>query len=468
MKTSRLIAMGLCGALICLAAPASFSQYTIVKPKEIHDVLINPGMGFTTFHHFNKDHVGKGSDWDSQNVEDLLQPDGDLKYCEYPPSSIAYFRWYWDEIEPEQGRYRWELIDQTIEQARRNGQKLAFRLMPQNGVPKAPAWYRAIAPGFTYEEGKSWMPDYESPLFRKHFGNLVAALAERYDGHPGIDHIDMGIVGRWGEWHTSGTGHPMPSMDTQVEFVDLYRHAFTKSWLVMLIGGGEAMAHAIQQGTGWRADCLGDMGGFSSNWNHMEDLYPIELSKAGALDAWKKAPVVFESCWTMQYWAQQGWDIQAIFDRALQYHASVFNNKSSVVPKEHWGLVNDFLRKMGYRFVLRRIQWPDEAKAGSLVKLETLWENTGVAPVYLPYRLVYQLKNEGNTFEHASTADVRSWLPGYSLIVESIPLPADLPAGSYQMRVALLDPATNQPAIRLAIAGRDPDGWYALGSFQIQ
>jgi hypothetical protein len=448
---------------------AAYSQDTmIVKPKEISAVLINPGMGFTTFHHFNRDHVGEGKDWDPQKIEDLLLPNGDLKYCEYPPSSIAYFRWYWDEIEPEQGKYNWDLIDRTIDQARQNGQKLAFRIMPQNGEPKAPAWYRKIARGFTYENGKSWMPDYEDPLFHKHFGDLVAALGKRYDGNPDIDHIDMGIVGRWGEWHTSQTGYPMPSTDTQIAFADLYRQAFAKSLLVMLIGGGEAMAHSIRQGTGWRADCLGDMGGFSKNWNHMEDLYPIELSKAGALDAWEKAPVVFESCWTMQYWADQSWDIKDILDRALKYHASVFNNKSSIIPKEHWGLVNDFLRKMGYRFALRRIQMPEEVQPGATMKMETLWENIGVSPSYHPFQVVYQIKNENTSIEHVSKTDIRNWLPGYHLIEEQIQIPENNPSGSCQLRIALLDPNTRKPAVRLAIEGRDSDGWYTLCQFRIQ
>ena len=118
------------------------------------------------------------------------------------------------------------------------------------------------------------MPGFESPLFREHYGRLVTALAERYDGHPDIDHIDLGIVGRWGEWHTSETGNPMPSMETQISFVDLYLQTFQKSLSLMLIGGDEALAYAIRNGAGWRADCLGDMGGFNKIWNHMETCTP--------------------------------------------------------------------------------------------------------------------------------------------------------------------------------------------------
>jgi hypothetical protein len=33
--------------------------------------------------------------------------------------------------------------------------------------------------------------------------------------------------------------------------------------------------------------------------------------------------------------------------------------------------------------------------------------------------------------------------------------------------VAMLDPRTSKPAVRLAIAGRDPDGWYSQGKIRV-
>jgi len=43
-----------------------------------------------------------------------------------------------------------------------------------------------------------------------------------------------------------------------------------------------------------------------------------------------------------------------------------------------------------------------------------------------------------------------------------------LKAGEYQFRIGLLDPRTELPAVRLAIEGRDPDGWYDLGTVAVQ
>lgn len=35
----------------------------VVRPKTINDVLVNPGMGFTTFQRFNGDALNEGRIW---------------------------------------------------------------------------------------------------------------------------------------------------------------------------------------------------------------------------------------------------------------------------------------------------------------------------------------------------------------------------------------------------------------------
>jgi hypothetical protein len=47
-------------------------------------------------------------------------------------------------------------------------------------------------------------------------------------------------------------------------------------------------------------------------------------------------------------------------------------------------------------------------------------------------------------------------------------VPENLPEGNYDVRVGILDPRTGQPAIRLAVAGRQPDGWYFMGSLTVK
>jgi hypothetical protein len=46
-------------------------------------------------------------------------------------------------------------------------------------------------------------------------------------------------------------------------------------------------------------------------------------------------------------------------------------------------------------------------------------------------------------------------------------VPDDFAPGDYELSVALLDPITLEPGIRLAIDGRGSDGWYTLGKIRI-
>lgn len=106
-------------------------------PKEIDDVLVNPGMGIQTFQRVKGVAVNPGGKWSEVGPTEKLErasvpPD-------FPDSSIAYFRWFWWQIEPEPGRYRRDIIDLAIAQAREQGQKLAIRLMPydqKNPLPE--------------------------------------------------------------------------------------------------------------------------------------------------------------------------------------------------------------------------------------------------------------------------------------------------------------------------------------------
>ena len=120
-----------------LCAQASM---TVVRPKEIRDVLVNPGMGITTFQRFNRQAIYPGLRWSEVGPEvpmaDASAPP------DFPDTSIAYLRWFWHQIEPEQGKYRWEIVDTALAEARKHDQQLMIRLMPYDQKDPLPGWYR--------------------------------------------------------------------------------------------------------------------------------------------------------------------------------------------------------------------------------------------------------------------------------------------------------------------------------------
>jgi hypothetical protein len=432
------------------------TQSTVIHPARIAHVLVNPGMGIQTFQRFNGDPLNEDVRWSEEG------PTAPLKAGMppvFPKSTISYCRWFWETIEPAQGDIRWAILDGALEQAARHGQTLAIRLMPYDKKHPLPEWYQKSGARRANAAGEPvWEPDFADPLYFKHWNDLVRAAGKRYDGDPRLDSVDISSVGYWGE----GWSDYMPAFQHQRKLIDIWFEAFPTTPLLMNFDEPQGLRYGTSKGAGWRFDCLGDM---RANFAHMLDFYPEQIVRAGIGDVWQRSPVSFETCWVPEYWKRQGWDAKYILDEALRWHVSSLNIKSSAIPAEWTSLFDEFQKRMGYRFELRRIEYPRSVRAGANTPIHMWWVNTGVAPVYRPYVLALQLKGQREASIEIP-ADVRKWLPGDTLVEEDVPIP-DLPAGEYHVRVALLDPRTRRPAIALAIAGRAADGWYDLGSVAV-
>jgi hypothetical protein len=130
--------------------------------------------------------------------------------------------------------------------------------------------------------------------------------------------------------------------------------------------------------------------------------------------------------------------------------------------------VNRWLKKMGYRFALRKFTFPSAVKPGGELRFTSWWENEGVAPCYRPFRLALRLKAGDSSAILVTGADLRSWLPGDNLYDGAVPIPANLDAGEYDIAVGVLEERTDEPRVKLAIEGLRPDGWYDLGKVRVQ
>jgi len=445
--------------LLAALVPLAHAEHVIVRPTEIHGILVNPGMGITTFQRYNGEPLYPGLRWSEAGPTEPL-PAVAAKPV-FPETTIAYCRWHWITLEPEKGKVRWEILDTALEQARLHGQALAIRLMPYDQQHPVPDWYRNSGARRANAATEAiWEPDFSDPMYLKHWNNLIAAAGARYDGHPALESVDISSVGYWGE----GWSDFMPALEHQKALIDIYFKAFPRTLLLMNFDEPDALAYGTSRGAGWRFDCLGDM---RPKFSHMLDFYPQQIARTGIQDVWRRSPVVMETCGTPGSWKQSKWDVHYILTEALRWHVSSLNVKSTAIPPEWQREFDDFQSKMGYRFALRRIEFEDRVKAGSMLPLKSWWVNEGVAPVYREYRLAFELTSPEHRAQILTTTDVSKWLPGDAVFDELLAIPADLPAGAYRLRTALLDLRTGKPAIRLAIEGREPDGWYPLGKINV-
>lgn len=452
----------------------------VVRPAEIEDVLVNPGMGIQTFQRYDGQPLNPGLTWSEEGpTGPLADP---LVRADAPASSIAYCRWFWETLEPEQGQIRWEIIDRAIADARAHHQTLAIRLMPYDEAHPLPAWYRRSGARRANKpddrDGRVWQPDFADPLYRRYWGAVVAEAGARYDGHPQLDTVDISSVGYWGE----GWSDYLPDLDHQKMLIDIWLAAFPRTPLLMNFDEPEALAYGVAHGAGYRLDCLGDLrvGPHGEPvWSHMWSKYPQQIVRAGVQEAWRRRPVSMETCWVPGYWKQHGFDVDSILAQALRWHVTSINLKSSPIPPEWKTRFEAFQKKMGYRFILRQISYPRAVKTGQMMPVHMWWFNAGVAPVYREYTLALELRSPvhdggsapmppGGAAVIPVPADVRTFLPDDSVFDGTLYVPEDLSPGTYRVRVAMLDPRTRVPAIHLAIAGRQPDGWYDLGEIQLE
>ena len=487
--------------LFAIFSTCLVAQNIIKYPKEIFDVLNNPGIGFTTFQRFNGDELNTGILW-TEGFPIEYQPfDGDVINKNYPQTTIAYFRVDWTFLEPEARKYNWPMIDKALRTAAERGQTLMLRVSPYEASwlcsIDVPEWYREMVGKEKPQELQKWRVDPEDPRYVEYFGGLIAALGQRYDGHPDLESVDISIVGSAGE----GAGSELLSDKTRISLINCYLDNFKKTPLHflpltgpnsdMMVKGTNIAASwpdGRNNGTGqqmryvgYRVDCLGDYipeGREKNNWggtiksSHMQDFYPREIINSGMADVWKKAPVTFEICWTFLKWLEEfKFDekvVSHIFNEALKWHISSFNAKSSPVPDVWSPLVDKWLIKMGYRFVIRKFEYPSIVYRQGQLSFASLWENVGVAPIYKDYKFAIRLRNTQKTLILPVSANILEWLPGDIMCEENLYILYDMLLGKYQLEVAIVSPVSYEPRVKLAIEGLTDEGWYLMGEIEVK
>ena len=135
----------------------------------------------------------------------------------------------------------------------------------------------------------------------------------------------------------------------------------------------------------------------------------------------------------MRKWKEEACEIRYIFEDALRDHASYMNNKSAPIPEGSRSEVENSLRRLGYRLVIRSIEHDASACAGEKLAVNVAWENVGVAPPYRDYRVALRVTKRGfgTSKPHIVITEksIRGWLPGVHQTELSLSIPDFTRAG---------------------------------------
>ena len=171
-----------------------YGPYKVVHPKDSDKVIKNPYKGlnyYTTTMDFSK--------------LDLTQPGAQI-------SNVVYARYGWDDIEPEDGVYRFDQIDKNIELLKKYNMKLGIGIgatvcynSSTSYDQQTPEWlfekYNAQHYDLKIGNNTVKMPIYNDPIFMDKMQRFLTAFAEHYKYNTDIAFVDMRNYGNWGEWH---------------------------------------------------------------------------------------------------------------------------------------------------------------------------------------------------------------------------------------------------------------------------
>ncbi len=309
---------------------------------------------------------------------------------------------HWNDLNPAEGVYHWDEIDEMLDACEQYGMTYEIRIMPYSSYLAedfVPQWvYDKGAEKNTAESrdhpGENIVfPKWDDPVYLQAHKDFVKALAEKYDGDPRVELIDVRPFGDYGEWHNSfavGDEKYMPSLEIQKDMLDHYAEAFDKTLLVLPSNArGEIYRYALSVGITKRDDGLISMPN-------------VEWSLLPAYRA--NMPVVGENYWPYAWmrdtvreneYSLVNWTPQRFRDTIKIPHMSVFaldqdSHCSYEFYQEQKAVIDEMCNKMGYNFTVT-----SAVRYGN--KLVVRIKNTGLAPAFFHIDLCAEITDaDGN------------------------------------------------------------------------
>ena len=308
-----------------------------------------------------------------------------------------------------------------------------------------------------------------SDTFKHRIAAFIKKLGEAWDNDPRVAAVETGIWGNWGEHHIYPMKFPDGSDRIPYDLQKVIGDAFLKAF-----PNKKVMVRYPKEFTDY------DFGYYWDSFALPDD----NDSGAGIIlrNNWREQMISGEVAYD--------WGDQSNLGGSPNGTLSSISNTSHVIGwvklahASSLGWISDYDEKnpavagnaaslqnaMGYRFVVHRAVYNKTVRKGGKFSLEFEVANTGSAPFYYQWPVEVSLLDEQKTpvwtdFVHV---DIRNWRPNHVYTVrDEFRLPAKLPAGTYTLALAVLDPAGNLPALRFANANYYNGGRMPLGKIGI-
>lgn len=391
------------GSSATISAGTSTITYAL---KPFDGPLRNPHKGFT---------VVVGGTW-TFVPEFEYGPYGSLNNRAWDLVSYGSGYHQWNKLNPQNGVYDWTELDKLLDACEKNGLGYALRVLPytpsfikSNDTPTEEYDW---TPPFVYEMGakkntatlqgkgyRAQVPVWDDPIYLQAAKDFGTALAEKYDGDPRIEYIDIRSFGEWGEWHVSHLeGSEMPSDEIQMDMLKHYASVFKKTLLVLPSSGmGDVYTYALSLGITKRDD---GFIGIPGRPDSLVRTYKAGLPTIAENIAGYTTMLNFNDIIPGGYlkWTPQRW-IDAITTAHLTYYVlDQDSDDAYTFYLENKALADSMTKVIGYNFKILSAELKtitDPMATTSTLNMTV--KNTGVAPCFFDVYMIAEFVDSAGT-----------------------------------------------------------------------
>lgn len=404
--------------------------------QESTDALKNPHKGWLPY------------------VFDPLQP---AQFDDSPLASEIYTNYVtWNDFEPLEGEYQWDVLEGLAAVASERGKKLRLAINSVDPTSlnrqQVPTWYIEQAASQQPSAGRwidTWYgnpisinpysgnpsqatggfyiyePDYGSALYTQKYFEFLRELSDRIYAHGDyadsepldglISNIEISNYGYWGEWHTE---YSWPNSVVKQEVLEGF-----SDWIFALypstaeptspamsteistlfsdLSSGAydtGVGHAVLGGADMVRKCIGICThGFLSDTDRglIESWIPYR-SFRGEWGSWSGE---IESFYPSPTSGQTVNDLSGAIDEALALNVSMLgwyvnSSLEQLRPNTDETHAEYFQKRCGYRFWLQQASFSESVVPGSSFELELEWFQRATGKLYRAYDLRLQLRDE--------------------------------------------------------------------------
>jgi len=392
----------------------------------------------------------------------------------------------WRDLEPTRLSFNWSSFETKFKFSkwRTEGKKMMIMFMMDwpTGVPlhlDIPDWlYTKINKEGTYYSnggsGGGFSPNYKNAILISEHTRVIKAFADRYNNDDFIWLFKMGSVGHWGEMHTcylKNEEGALPSVEYTSQYEQAYATYLSKKYISIRL----PRQVGLDNNMGLHCDGFGNA--YSDNYylDAIANGYHFYLNNStypSMPNAWKTAPMGGE-CYGYDPDYFTNVTYPELRDTVIKSHCTWFRipEAGQFTPNSESDInLRKMLNQIGYKFYLKSITYPTILIKEIIENISMTWNNAGIAPFYYDWKVAIALFNNGDELVYIEKAnfDIRKWLPGDSIETLTIKIPLNIPIGTYNLRVGIINPKTEEPEIELAIKNEKENLWYPIGDIQIK